>query len=170
MDQKHHLTDEERVAPDPIVDPITRKMIVRSVEGSSTGSARTEVRMRGFPVLVMDEPDTSGGTNTGATPFEVALAALIGCESVMIAGVAKVMGFEYEGVDFEASGTFDLRGPKGVPGVRPFFETVELTTVLYTEESPERVERLARNVEHRCPVLNLMRDGGVGVSVDWQVP
>lgn len=170
MDQKHHLKDEERVAPDPVVDPTTSKMIVRSVQGSSTGTARTEIRMRDFTVLVMDEPETSGGTNTGPTPFEVSLAGLIGCESAMIAGVARVMGFKYEGVDFEASGTFDLRGPKGVPGVRPFFETVELTIVLYTEEPPERIERLAKNVEHRCPVLNLMRDGGVRVSVDWQVP
>lgn len=169
MDTKPQLTETERVAPDPVVDPKTKKMIVRSVTGTSHGTARTEVRMRDFPVLVSDEPETSGGTNTGPTPFEVSLAALIGCESVMIAGVAKAMAFDYEGVEFEASGTFDLRGPKGVPGVRPFFESVDLSIVLYTDEPPERVERLTKNVEHRCPVLNLMRDGGVFVSVGWQV-
>ena len=169
MDTKPELTEAERVVPDPVVDPETKKMIVRSVQGTSLGTARTEVRMRQFPVLVADEPETSGGTNTGPTPFEISLAALIGCESVMISGVAKAMGFAYEGVEFDASGTFDLRGPKGVPGIRPFFETVDLSIVLYTDEPPERVERLTKNVEHRCPVLNLMRDGGVLVSVEWQV-
>ena len=169
MDEKPQITDAERVAHDPVVDAATKKLIVRSVKGSSLGSARAEIHVRDFPPFVMDEPETSGGTDTGPTPFEVSLAALIGCESVMIAGVARAMGFDYEGVDFEAAGTFDLRGPKGVPGIRPFFETVDLTIVLYTEEPPERIERLAKNVENRCPVMNLMRDGGVVVSVDWQI-
>jgi len=169
VNEKPQITDSERVAPDPVVDPNTKRLIARSVKGSSLGTARTEIHIRDFTMLVMDEPETSGGTDTGPTPFEVSLAALIGCESVMIAGVATAMGFEYEGVDFEASGTFDLRGPKGVPGIRPFFETVDLMIVLYTEEPPERIERLAKNVEHRCPILNLMRDGGVVVSIDWQI-
>jgi len=161
------LSDHEYV--EPFIDPDTQKMIVRSVKGANSGTARTEAFVRNFPPLVIDEPDTVGGTNTGPTPFEFALGALIGCEGVMISNVASAMGFEYEGVDFESSGQFDLRGPKGVPGVRPFFEEVDLEIKLYTEEPPERVDKLAKNVEHRCPVLNLMRDGGVKVNVTWTV-
>lgn len=44
----------------------------------------------------------------------------------------------------------------------------ELAVTLYTEEPPERMERLSRNVENRCPVMNLMRDAGTEVRVSWQ--
>jgi putative redox protein len=161
------LAPEEVVAP--FIDPATKKMVVRSVKGSNPASARTELTVRDFPVLVTDEPKTSGGTETGPTPLEMTLASLLGCESVMIHNVATAMKFDYEGVDLDVAGTIDLRGPKGVPGIRPYFEKVELNIVIYTEEPQERVEQLARNAEARCPVMNLMRDAGVDVVANWQV-
>lgn len=168
METRPELTDAERVAPYRI-DAENKKIIVRSVRGQNEGTARTEMFVRDFPMFAADEPDTSGGTNSGPTPFELSLAALIGCEGTMIHGVASVMEFQYEGVDFEAAGQFDLRGPRGVPGVRPFFEWVDLKITLNTSEPAERVERLAKNVENRCPIMNLMRDGGVQVNVEWVV-
>lgn len=167
MDTKPQLTDEERVAPYEI-DPHEKKLRVRSVRAVNHGGASTQTFIREFPPVVTDEPATAGGADLGPTPFEITLAALVGCEGVMIHGVASVMGFEYEGVEFEAAGQFDLRGPRGVPGVRPFFEWVELTITLFTSEPPERVEQLAKNVEHRCPVMNLMRDAGTEVRVTWE--
>ena len=168
MNEKPALNEEERVAPYEI-DPHEKKLRVRSVRGVNHGGASTESYIRDFATVITDEPATAGGSDLGPTPFEMTLAALIGCEGVMINGVASVMGFEYEGVEFEAAGQFDLRGPRGVPGVRPFFEWVELTITLFTSEAPERVERLAKNVEHRCPVMNLMRDAGTEVRVTWDV-
>jgi uncharacterized OsmC-like protein len=168
MDKKPELTDEERVAP-YLIDPEKQKIIVRKVRGSNGGSARTHMYVRDFEPLIMDEPAASGGTDTGPTPFEMSLAALVGCEGVIIHGVAAGMRFAYDGVEFEAAGQFDLRGPRGVRGVRPFFEWVELTITLKTEEPPDRVARLAKNVENRCPVMNLMRDAGTDVRVDWKV-
>ena len=168
MDTKPELTDEERVAPYEI-DPLEKKLRVRSVRGVNHGGASTDSFIRDFAAVVTDEPATAGGSDLGPTPFEMTLAALIGCEGVMIHGVASTMGFEYEGVEFEAAGQFDLRGPRGVPGVRPFFEWVELSVTLFTSEPPERIERLAKNVENRCPVMNLMRDAGTEVRVTWDV-
>jgi uncharacterized OsmC-like protein len=168
MDKKPELTDEERVAP-YLIDPDNKKIIVRKVRGSNQGAAHTLMFVRDFGPMIMDEPEASGGTDTGPTPFEMALAALVGCEGVIIHGVAAGMRFEYDGVEFEAAGQFDLRGPRGVKGVRPFFEWVELKIALKTKESAERVERLARNVENRCPIMNLMRDAGTEVRVEWEV-
>jgi uncharacterized OsmC-like protein len=62
-----------------------------------------------------------------------------------------------------------VRGPKGVPGVRPYFEKADMTIVLYTDEPEKRVNQLIRNVEYRCPVMNLMRAADVKLNVDWQV-
>jgi uncharacterized OsmC-like protein len=117
--------------------------------------------------VVTDEPDSLGGTNTASSPLELLLASFVGCEGVIINGVAKAMKFDYEGVDFECSGQIDIRGPKGVSGIRPYFETVELKITLHTDEPSERVEKLVKNVEHRCPVMNLMRSAEVDLKVEW---
>lgn len=161
------LDESERVAP--FFDPETKRLVVRSVSGTNDATTRTEITVRDLPVFATDEPRSSGGTETGPTPLETVLAALVGCESVMIHNVASAMNFDYEGVELEAAGTVDLRGPKGVPGVRPYFESVDLSVVIYTSESQERMAQLARNAEARCPVMNLLRDAGATVNADWQI-
>ena len=77
------------------------------------------------------------------------------------------MNFKYAGVDFESSGKIDVRGPKGVRGVRPYFEEVHVRIMLQTDESPERVEKLKANVEFRCPVTNLLRGAQVDLTLEW---
>lgn len=161
------LTEEDRVAP--FIDGASKKMVVRKVSATNDATARTEIMVKDFAPLVTDEPKTSGGTETGPTPLETVLAALVGCKSVMIHNVASAMNFDYEGVELEASGVIDLRGPKGVPGIRPYFESVDLKVVIYTSESVERMEQLARNAENRCPVMNLMRDAGAEVNAEWTI-
>ncbi|MGI9598144.1 MAG: OsmC family protein [Acidimicrobiales bacterium] len=161
------LSDDERVAP--FFDPDTKRMAIRTVRGTNDATARTEISVKDFPVFATDEPKTSGGSETGPTPMEMLLASLVGCECVMIHNVASAMNFDYEGVELEASGTVDLRGPKGVPGIRPYFDTVDLKVTIYTSEPRERMEQLARNAEARCPVMNLMRDAGAAVNAEWQI-
>lgn len=153
----------------PSVDPLTGKLAVRTVLGRNEGGTRTEIQVRHFAPVVTDEPDTMGGTNTAPSPLETVLVALVGCDGVIIHGVAKAMGFAYSGVEFACSGSIDVRGPKGVPGIRPYFEKIDLTIILHTDEPERRVEQLKRNVEFRCPVMNLLRSADVAVTVDWQV-
>lgn len=152
----------------PAIDPQTRKLGIRVVTARNNACTRTEVRVRHFPIVATDEPDTLGGTNTAPSPLEMVLVALVGCDGVIINGVAKAMGFAYTGVDFECSGQVDIRGPKGVPGIRPYFEKVALRIVLHTDEPPDRVEKLKRNVEFRCPVMNLLRAADVALDVTWE--
>lgn len=151
----------------PDIDPKTPKIGIRTVSGHNDATTRTEIRVRDLAPLVTDEPKEAGGTGTGPTPLETTLAALVGCEGVIIHRCAKIMGFKYSGVDFACQGQVDARGARGVPGVRPYFESVELTVTLHTDEPPERLEKLRRNVEHRCPVMNLMRSADVAVTARW---
>lgn len=152
----------------PSIDPKTRKIAIRSVTGHNDAGTRTEIRVRDFPPVATDEPDTLGGTNTAPSPLETVLVAFVGCMGVIINGCAKAMGFAYRGVDFTCSGQIDVRGPRGVPGVRPYFEKVSLEVVLDTEEPPERVAKLEKNVEFRCPVTNLLRAAGVELDIRWR--
>lgn len=152
---------------EPSIDPKTQKIGVRHVKAVNAAGTRTKVQVRDFEPVFTDEPASLGGTNTAPSPLETVLVALVGCDGVIINGVAKAMGFAYAGVEFACQSQIDVRGPKGVPGIRPYFEAATLEIVLYTDESEKRVEQLKKNVEFRCPVMNLLRAADVELDVTW---
>lgn len=166
MNNRSILDADPDILP-PSIDPTTRKIGVRRVRGRNEGGTRTEIRIRDFPLFATDEPDSLGGTNTAPSPLEATVAALVGCDGVIINGCARAMDFNYSAVDFEAEARIDVRGPKGVPGIRPYFEAIDLTITVYTRESDVRFEQLKKNVEYRCPVMNLMRAADVDLNVNW---
>lgn len=148
---------------EPSVDPRVKKIGIRKVNARNEASARTVSTVRDF-TIVTDEPT---GSNSGPTPLESVLACLTGCEGVIINRVAEAMRFEYSAVDMECEGEVDQRGSRGVHGVRPYFNWVKLKISVHSSESPERLDRLKKNVEYRCPVMNLLRSAQVEVAADW---
>lgn len=155
------MTDPELL--EPSVDPKVKKIGIRKVKARNEASTRTVTTVRDFTVVT----DEAGGTNTGPTPLENVLASLTGCEAVIINRVAEAMRFKYSAVDMECEGEVDQRGSRGVHGVRPYFNWVKLKITVHSNESPERLERLKKNVEYRCPVINLMRSAQVEVITEW---
>ena len=155
-------TTEPDLLP-PSVDPNTSALGIRRVVARNEASTRSVMMVRDH-ILVSDEK----GTNTGPTPLEMCLSSLLGCEGVIINRCAEAMRFEYTGVDIEADGEVDQRGSRGVQGVRPFFNWVRVKIRVHTEETQERLDRLARNVEYRCPVMNLFRSADVKLDVIWE--
>jgi len=151
----------------PSIDPETKKIGIRNVRAVNRAGTRTEIYVRDFPMVATDEPDTLGGTNTAPSPLETALVSLVGCDGVIINGVADAMDFDYAGVTFDCTSQIDVRGPKGVPGVRPYFETLEMTITVFTDESDDRFRKLQKNVEFRCPVMNLFRAADVDMAITW---
>jgi len=149
----------------PSVDPETLRIGIRRVAGHNEAGMRTVISVRDHQ-LVTDEPQ---GGNTGPTPLETTLAALVGCKGVMINRCATAMRFEYSALHIDADGEVDGRGSRGVRGVRPYFNWVKLNIRLHSDETPERLERLRRNVEYRCPVMNLFREADVDVEAEWQL-
>lgn len=98
----------------------------------------------------------------------MALGSLLGCEGVIINRCAEAMKFAYTAVDLSGDGEVDQRGSRGVQGVRPYFNWVKLHIRVHTVEPEERFARLIRNVEYRCPVMNLFKSAGVDVQVKWE--
>lgn len=147
----------------PSVDPSKKALGIRRVSARNEASTRSVMMVRDH-VLITDEK----GTNTGPTPLEMCLSSLLGCEGVIINRCAEAMQFAYSAVDIEADGEVDQRGSRGVQGVRPYFNRVMLRIRIHTDESQERLDRLARNVEYRCPVMNLFREADVALDVRWE--
>ena len=147
----------------PSVDPKIKTLGIRRVSGKNMATPRTVMMVRDH-IVVSDEKET----NTGPTPLEMALSALIGCEGVIINRCAEAMGFTYSAVDMDADGEVDQRGSRGVVGVRPYFNWIKLRIRVHSLENSERFEKLIRNVEYRCPVLNLFRAADVPVDITWE--
>ena len=147
----------------PSVDPNKSALGIRRVIARNEAATRTVMMVRDH-ILVSDEK----GTNTGPTPLEMCLSSLLGCEGVIINRCAEAMRFAYTGVDIEADGEVDQRGSRGVQGVRPYFNWVRVKIRIHTDEPQDRLDRLARNVEYRCPVMNLFRSADVKLDVTWE--
>jgi len=147
----------------PSVDPSKSAIGIRRVSARNEAATRTVMSVRDH-VLITDEKQT----NTGPTPLEMALSSLLGCEGVIINRCAEAMNFTYTAVDMEADGEVDQRGSRGVAGVRPYFNWVKMRIRVHTTEPEERFNRLTKNVEFRCPVMNLFRSADVTVEVVWE--
>jgi uncharacterized OsmC-like protein len=159
------LTDPDII--EPSIDPKSRKIGIRHVTATNAGGTRTKIQVRDFAPVHTDEPASLGGSNTAPSPLETVLVALVGCDGVIINGVAQAMGFCYAGVDFACESQIDVRGPKGVPGIRPYFESARLEITVYTDEPESRFQQLRKNVEFRCPVMNLLNAAQVAMDVTW---
>lgn len=157
--------DDDPALLPPGVDPDKMKLGIRRVSARNAATARSVMTVRGHEI-VTDEPNDG---DTGPTPLEATLSALLGCEGVIIYRCATAMRFRYSGVEMEAEGEVDQRGSRGVRGVRPYFNWVKLKVRIRSGETPERLEKLRRNVEYRCPVMNLFRSADVPVEADWQL-
>ena len=141
----------------------------RHVAGTTFASTRTVLDYAEAGVQVTDEPVAAGGDGSGPTPLQSVLGALCGCEAVTFRRTATEWAFPYERIDFEASGTIDIRGRSGDRSVRPHFQSVKLLARVRSSSTQQKLEELVEEVEARCPVLNLMKDAGVRLDIRWEV-
>ncbi|WP_417522700.1 OsmC family protein [Marinovum sp.] len=153
--------------PPSIENTKTATLIHPKVSARMKGELLVAVSSRGHRWII-DEPEHKGATDLGPTPLESLLGALVGCESVVLKLVSKAIGFSFTDLTIECTGTADMRGARGVKGVRPYFTSVDMVIELETDESEKRLELLRRNVEQRCPVMNLFEGADVEMNVVWK--
>lgn len=130
------------------------------------GSMATDLTVRGFE-LRTDEPLPVGGTDSAPTPMELVAAALNGCVTVVIETVAGELGVVLESIETSSTAHMDVRGFRGTADVSPHFIDYTLGVQLVATASQEERQRLQASVERRCPALNLVRDAGVALAIDW---
>jgi putative redox protein len=80
-----------------------------SVTARWEGGWRCRVKAAGFDLLV-DEPETSGGTGTGPMPTEYLLAAMASCYALALRWSADKRGVDLPDLAVTATGTYD--GPR----------------------------------------------------------
>lgn len=147
-----------------VTEPIVRR---KQVTARNYAGMYTEIDAGEYGVMVADEPIAHGGTGEGPSPLQMVLGALLGCESVTFHRTADEMDFSYDGIEFDASYTIDIRGRMGVRGVTQHFQSVKVDGVVTTDEPEDRLRAVVEETEARCPVFNLVKDAGVRIEMRW---
>jgi len=137
--------------------------------GTWVGQFATELSVRRFPAFFTGEPVRVGGDNRGPTPMEYVVAALNGCLAVTIETVAAEQGVRFEALDLESEATMDTRGFAGTADVSPYFLDLTSRARFVAGDGDSFLPGLQQEVERRCPALNLIKDAGVPVVLDWTV-
>ena len=133
------------------------KTITFEADAHSESSTKTVVRARKFE-MVLDEPDSFGGTDEGPTPFEFLFGALAGCLNIVGHMVAKEMGFELRAVKFELAGDFDPGRFQGQDTTaRAGYEEIRVIVTPDADADANTIEQWLRQVEERCPVSDNLR-------------
>ena len=90
------------------------------------------------------------------------------CTSIIATMVAKQQDFVFTDLEFSVHGDLDPRGYQGIEGVQTYYQKVEVAVLVETTESNEDLTVLAKEVERRCPLFNLLVDAGVEVISEWK--
>ena len=129
-----------------------------AVESSQVEGLRSEVSARQFR-LVVDEPESIGGTDKGPSPVEYALAALATCQEITYRLYADSLGIPLDKVSVRVEGDIDFRGFFAVDeSVRPGFGDIRISVHLDSPASEADVRRLRDTVDAHCPVLDLLQN------------
>ncbi|MCD6287223.1 MAG: OsmC family protein [Anaerolineae bacterium] len=124
----------------------------RATSRKLPGGLAVENQSGGFKVII-DEPKSLGGTNTGMSPVEAVLCALGSCQCIVAAAFAKSKGIEFEDLWVEVEGDLNPDGfLRGAPDVRRGFEEIRFTLHIKTSSDQEKVVDFAEFIQERCPV------------------
>jgi uncharacterized OsmC-like protein len=118
-----------------------------------------ESSVRGFKVIV-DEPKSLGGTNTGMNPVEMLMCALGSCNCLTARFFAMLQGIDLKEYRVELESDLDPDGfLKGSPGIRPGLQEIRMTVHVKSKASREKIQELLTSVISRCPVGETILNG-----------
>jgi putative redox protein len=118
----------------------------RLVHTTWDGGMRAVTQVGRF-TLVVDEPESAGGADTGPQPTDLLLASITSCMTLAIAFVAKKRDIELSGLEIAGTGVYE--------GLR--FERVALS-VSSSGTSRDVLAELLPEAERLCYVSNTLRE------------
>jgi len=142
------------------------KLLTFKVSGHSENNTKTIVNARNFK-LIIDEPESLGGNNEGATPVEFLLAALVGCLTVVGNLVAKEMGFVINDLQIDVEGDMNPAKFLGKSDEqRTGYQEIRGNVKVKSKVDATILEKWLKEVERRCPVSdNLFNNTPLKLSI-----
>lgn len=106
--------------------------------------------------VIVDEPESLGGTDLAMNPVELVLSALGACQAIVAQLFARTQGVRYEKLQVEVEGDLNVGGMAGNPGMRPGFREVRYTVHITTDEPQHKIDEFLALVAQRCPVGDII--------------
>jgi uncharacterized OsmC-like protein len=82
--------------------------------------------------------------------------------------MAKKIRFKYENLETHSEGILDTRGRKGLADVPVHYKRVNLNIIIWTDENPDRLQRLIDLVARYCPVDSFVRAAVPDYKITWE--
>lgn len=117
----------------------------RTVTSVWEAGMRCRVQAGAFP-LVVDEPESAGGTDRGPQPTELLLASVASCFTLALAYSAAKRGVAPDALEVDATGEYD--GPR--------FSSIRISVRARGVDGGE-LDRLVAAAERVCYVTNTLR-------------
>lgn len=102
--------------------------------------------------LIIDEPKSLGGTDTGMNPVEALLASLGACQAIVARVYAPKFDVKLNDFRVEVEGDIDLDGFFDRSSVRPGYSDIRYTFYVKTSSPQDKVEEFVQFLESKCPV------------------
>ena len=148
---------------------IRQKNVIQGrMRGKVVSPDRTTVSIRDVQVD-LDEPTERGGTNTGLTPTETAIAALVGCTNIIGHRTAKANGVDVQAFAIDVVYDFDRTGVTLQAEVEVPFKRIELNIMLKTSAGDDAIDKMRTDLAKFCPLSVLFRAAGTEIVENWDI-
>lgn len=118
--------------------------VERIVDARWEGGMKSSVRAGDFEIVV-DEPESAGGTDSGPQPTDLFLASIASCFTLSMAHAARKRGLELPGLRVRVVGTYE--------GLK--FTRIDLRIV--ADGPPDMLDELIPDAQRVCYVTNTLR-------------
>ena len=131
------------------------KEIKVAVKGQSENATRLNLSAGKFNMII-DEPQSAGGTDAGPSPIQVLLMSLAGCINVTGHLVAKQKGLQLNGMKLTIEGVMNPAAFYGASfDERAGFQQITVTVDAdFNGASQKEIEDWLKETEDRCPVTD----------------
>ena len=119
-----------------------------------------ELTVNGKYLILHDNPEYLGGSNTGMTSRENLLGVLATCITHITEGQAAQLNIPLDSLALSVEAKWDPRaGRNGFEQVHDYPTDIHYTLHVKSPENKQRIEELLEAVEKVCPMYNLFKDG-----------
>lgn len=103
--------------------------------------------------IILDEPESDGGTNQGMNPMEALLSALGGCKVIIARSYAKMHKINLKSIRIDFEGEFDPAGYLGKnPNAKIGYSKIIEHFHIEADNTEEEINKFIDFVSKTCPV------------------
>ncbi|SFC01978.1 Uncharacterized OsmC-related protein [Alkalibacterium subtropicum] len=133
------------------------KMNIKA-SAESMGGMKVKATASGHE-LIMDEPESAGGTDQGMNPMEALLSALGGCKCIVAQAYARAHEINLKSIRIDFEGEFDPSGYLGKdPNAKIGYSKIIEHFHIEADNTIEEINDFITFVSKMCPVHDTLRN------------